>query len=83
MVCSEEKENNIKSFSKLGLASTGPLVNATLMSSKDFVFRGSLYLISFLENVSDILYDFIHVRDKPSQKIHFSQERLHLFFTSG
>jgi hypothetical protein len=37
MVCYEAKENNIKSFAKLGLASTRALVNATLISSKNFL----------------------------------------------
>ena len=62
MVCFEAKENNIKSFSKLGLDNTGALVNATLMSSKDFSgFKGPLYLTSFLKHVYDMLYDFSQV----------------------
>jgi hypothetical protein len=37
MVCSEAKENKIKYFAKFGLANTGALVSATLISSKDFL----------------------------------------------
>jgi hypothetical protein len=84
MVCSEEKENNIKSFTKFGLAKTGALVNATLIYSKDFLsFKSPLYLTSFSEHVSYMLYDFIQVMDESSQKIYFPHEILQLFLAYG
>jgi hypothetical protein len=46
IMCYEAKENNMKFFSKLGLANTGALVNATLMSSKYFMALG-IHFISF------------------------------------
>jgi hypothetical protein len=47
MVCSEEKENKIKSFAKFRLANTGYLVSATLIYSKDFL-ASEVHFISFL-----------------------------------
>ena len=40
MVCSEAKENKIKSFAKSGLASTGALVSSTLIYSNDYLALG-------------------------------------------
>ena len=66
MVCSEGKENNIKSISKLGLASTRPWSMHFNVFKGFYGFRGPLYLTSFLEHVSDMIYDFGQVRDESS-----------------
>jgi hypothetical protein len=46
IVCSQEKENKIKYFAKFGWASTGALVNATLISSNEFLDLGIHFISS-------------------------------------